>query len=140
MEYLDNTFSSTKSFNRFKEAYLQLAEAVNVFKSEAVQLVIAERLVPLIHGSVEENTISERQLTVPFPGKKPGATKAIQQLLETDYFNLPRTIGEIVDHCATFFGKDYKTSEFSGVLSFHVKQGNLSRTEGQYSSRFVYFK
>jgi hypothetical protein len=140
MKYPDNSFSSIKSLNRFKDEYLQLAEAVNVFKSEAVQLVIAERLVSLIHGSVNENTISEPMPATPFLGKKPGATKAIQHLLETDYFNLPRTIGEIVDHCSAFFGKDYKTSEFSGVLSFHVKQGNLSRTEGQFSSRFVYFK
>jgi hypothetical protein len=141
MKYLENTISSMTSLDRFKEEYLQLAEAVNAFKSEAVQLVIAERLVSFIHGSTGENTIlSTAGYTGQFRGKKPGATKAVQRLLQTDYFDSPRAIGDIVAHCTKLFGKDYKTSEFSGVLSFHVKEGNLSRTEGEYSSRFVYFR
>jgi hypothetical protein len=140
MEYLENTFSSMTSLDRFKKEYLQLAEAVNAFKSEAVQLVIAERLVTLIHGAADENATTAKSGNVQFLGKKPGATKAVQRLLQTDYFDSPRAIGDIVAHCAQLFGKDYKTSEFSGVLSFHVKEGNLSRTEGEYSSRFVYFR
>lgn len=140
MKYLENTVSSMSRLDRFKEEYMQLAEAVNAFKSEAVQLVIAERLVTLIHGAADENATVVKSGNVQFLGKKPGATKAVQRLLQTDFFDSPRTIGDIVAHCAKLFGKDYKTSEFSGVLSFHVKEGNLSRTEGEYSSRFVYFR
>lgn len=129
------------SLDRFKKEYLQLAAAVNAFKSEAVQIVIAERLVSFIHGQANENTIlATARYTNLLGGRKPGATKAMQQLLETSYFDSPRTIGEIAAHCSGLFGKDYKTSEFSGVLSFHVKEGNLLRTEGEYSSRFVYFR
>ncbi|HEX8019055.1 hypothetical protein [Mucilaginibacter sp.] len=140
MKYLDNTLASVKNFNQVKKDYLHLAEAVNAFKSESVQLVIAERLVSIIHGATDEIKIEEKVLPNPFLGRKPGANRAIQQLLETDYFNTPKTIREIVDHCSALFDKDYKTSDFSGVLSYHVNQGNLSRTVGQYNNRFVYFK
>ena len=68
-----------------------------------------------------------------------GAVSALSKLLEGDYFNQQRTIGEIVKHCQDEFGVRYKSNAFSGPLSRYAKKGVLKR-EKNADANFVYSK
>lgn len=139
-----------------------MAETVNSFKSESVQL----RVVEILLGQLGVADISPKDITTgrsPARPKKsrrqpkkpasadggdkkekqkasrasssPGSFAMISQLLTDGFFKTPKTIGSIVDHCKTSRGHHYKASECSPVLLRLLRDGKLKRAknkEGQY--------
>ena len=139
-----------------------IAETVNSFKSESVQLRVVEILLGQLgvtdippkdettHRSPARPKKSRRQTKKPASANggtkkakqkasrtssSPGSFATISQLLTDGFFKTPKTIGSIVDHCSTSRGHHYKASECSPVLLRLLRDGKLKRAknkEGQY--------
>jgi hypothetical protein len=138
-----------------------IAEVVNSFKSESVQLRVVEVLlgqlgVPAGNGNEltratpkrakrrKASTKAEPSAKEPKagrPGKpargsaSPGAFAMINQLLGEGFFKTPRTISAIVAHCSTSKGHHYKANECSPSLLRLLRDEKLKRAknkEGQY--------
>jgi hypothetical protein len=138
-----------------KKQLAELADVLNSFKSEAVQL----RLLEYILGENGSNAVPlpKRDDTKPRARRKPrkqtkqtkteeeegnsavpskkkaaahgnGAKATIAQLVEGDFFKQPRTIGEIVDHCKHNLARSFKANEISGKLGQLIRTNQLTRT------------
>lgn len=141
----------SKHIDKLKKQLIEISEVVNSFKSEAVQVKIIDKLFDAmseadIEGSAE---LSNKRIRKPsnnkndhhFSGrKKPGATKVLNQLLTTDFFDVPQSISSIADFCKRNFNSDFKTSELSGVLLKLSKENKLRRERNNDSNRFEYVK
>lgn len=152
----------TKFDNILKNQLLDLAETLNTFKSEAIQLKIAEKLLDIIFADNEqpsakpESEPGEQNLTSrrakrinnhqerhnnPVRERKPtGATKAMHRLLDTDFFDQPQSIAAIANRYKEEFNEDFKTSEISGILLKSVKENLLKREKNQGNKRYEYVK
>lgn len=146
-----------KNFEEIKVQLKDLSEIVNNFKSEAVQL----RIVELIFGfesEIEEISGGENDLVpkkrkvakkktlkklnnktaTKKTGNKPsgqGAVATLTKLVEEDFFEQRKSIGDIVEHCDHNLARKFKTSEFSGKLGRLVREDSLKRiknSEGLY--------
>jgi len=130
---------------------MEIAEVVNAFKSEAVQVRVVDRLLDAI--SETEKTDMEgteiflrkgRKLRTDddqtFGRKKPGATKILNQLLNTEYFNASHSISDIAEYCKEQYEADFKTSELSGILLKLAKENKLKRERSHDNNRFEYVK
>ncbi|MCR4267112.1 hypothetical protein [Nitratireductor sp. ZSWI3] len=147
----------TKDFDKLRQQLVELAEAVNRFESESVQLRVVELV--LTGGSAREGDFAEggNERYVPGPGfvdfgrgmrsgrrKKTtdsarGAVAALNDLIESDFFTEPRTISDIVARCEGVSGARYKSNAFSGPLSRHARSGILNREKNE-DGKFVYSK
>ncbi len=159
-----------KNFERVKMQLNDLAEALNKFNSEAVQLKIIE----LLLGGTEKVEVVEKAEKVAEvaevaeapvekrirPGRppkqekvekekksraprkrisgRPGPSTILKSLLETDFFNEKRTIGDIVKHCADVHNYEYKSTDLSGTLAKLAKDGTLGRDKNPESNQFEY--
>ena len=72
--------------------------------------------------------------------KKPGATKVLNQLLSSDFFNVARSISSIATYCKEHFDSDFKTSELSGILLKLANENKLRRERSVENNRFEYVK
>ena len=133
-----------------------IAEVVNAFKSESVQL----RIVEVLLGQLDDSSITSNPSPRPAkvkqrrstkktsktpPGTKtdpkanetkrkpsrsgssPGAFASINQLLTDGFFKKPQVIGAIVSHCASSKGHHYKANECSPPLLRLLRDGKLAR-------------
>lgn len=147
---------------KLKNQLLDLAETLNAFKSEAVQLKIAERLLDVFftdeQGPGDEDQehqeasfTSRRAKRINTNGrmqegtnmrerKSTGATKAMYRLLQSDFFNQPKSIAAIADRYNEEFNENFKTSEISGILLKSVKENLLKREKNQENKRYEYVK
>jgi len=148
-----------KNFEELKKQLAELADVINNFKSEAVQV----RLIELIfHASPQAEGQSEQTQLVPAVRRRRGAKRAgrkstdaskgaagkpkkakggragpatiLSQLIDEKYFAQKRTIGDIIGHCAKK-AHNYKPNELSSPLARFVRDGRLKRdknAEGQY--------
>lgn len=138
-----------KNFEQIKGQLKELAEIVNSFKSEAVQL----RIVDLVFGVSQPDLEGDRKEAPANPvklkshkrkaAKSPGdaekqkiarptgrgARAALAKLVETGFFKKPQTIRSIVEHCETNLASKYKQSEFSGTLARFIRDGKLKRAK-----------
>jgi hypothetical protein len=152
----------TKLDNNLKNQLLDLAETLNAFKSEAIQVKIADRLLDSIFADEEQvsaksaSEIGEQnfaarrakrvnhhqeRLNNPTRERKPtGATKAMYRLLDTDFFDQPQSIAAIANRYKEEFNEDFKTSEISGILLKSVKENLLKREKNQGNKRYEYVK
>ncbi|MGI4729687.1 MAG: hypothetical protein ACRYFL_03630 [Janthinobacterium lividum] len=147
----------TKLDENLKNQLLDLAEVLNTFKSEAVQIRIAEKLLdnilfelPQPNQDVQDfasrrakriNTNKEWINEHPARERKPtGATKAMYRLLDTDFFNQPQSISAIANRYKEEFNEEFKTSEISGILLKSVKDNVLKREKNQSNKRYEYVK
>lgn len=130
-----------------KQLLSELATVLNAFKSEAVQL----RLLDVLLGQeatdepdkphrrtgsskkARERVLAEKA-TENSSGKKKkkapsgtGAPATLTQLLSTTFFDKPRTINDIIEHCKHNLARTFKANEFSGKLSRMVRNGELTR-------------
>jgi hypothetical protein len=137
-----------ENFDSLKKQLSELSTVLNGFKSEAVQL----RLLELIfsNGTEQEdddeandseskrrparrrNSKAKKALTdAPIKRKKTssgtGGNATLNQLLAGPFFDKPRTIGEIVDHCKNYLARSFKPSDFSGKLGLMVRNNELTR-------------
>jgi len=141
----------SKHIDKIKKQLTEISEVVNSFKSEAVQLKIIDRLLDVVvefdKGDFEHLEFSNKKdykrngFGEDYPEeapKKPGATKVLNQLLNSDFFASPRSISSIADYCKENFDSDFKTSELSGILLKLAKENKLKRERSIDNNRFEY--
>lgn len=134
-----------------------IADVVNVFKSESVQLRVVEVLLGQLGVSSNTSTttlsppaqVNRRRPTKKTPttsaetkaeskanepkqkpsrsASSPGAFAMINQLLTDGFFKSPQAIGAIVSHCGTSKGHHYKANECSPGLLRLLRDGKLTR-------------
>jgi hypothetical protein len=144
----------SKQIEKLKKQLLDVSEVVNSFQSEAVQVKI---ITWLLDEMTEEERVEnegaegvtkrgrkprsdESNLGVATGRKKPGATKILNQLLSTDFFDTPHSISSIADYCKEHHGSDFKTSELSGILLKLANEHKLRRERSNDNNRFEYVK
>ncbi|CAN5248250.1 hypothetical protein BH09BAC6_BH09BAC6_30320 [soil metagenome] len=145
-----------KQIEKLKKQLLDISEVVNSFQSEAVQVRVVDRLLDAIIESEKAETDghevtnkkgrkqrseqdSKDVLTAPGT-RKPGATKILNQLLSSDFFDVPHSISSIADYCKENFDSDFKTSELSGILLKLANENKLRRERSIENNRFEYVK
>ncbi len=138
-----------KNFEAIKAQLAELADVINKFKSEAVQLRIVELV--LQGKNVETGGESSNEVATTKKGKKKrkpassstntadgkkkkasGGTGAIATLVKVygeGFFSKPRTISDILAHCETNLARRIKANEISGKLGRMVRTGELKRTK-----------
>ena len=145
----------SKHIEKLKKQLLEISEVVNSFRSEAVQVKVVDRLLDAMieseKGESESADAFNRRVrrtrqtdddenTALNGRKKPGATKVLNQLLMTDFFNSSHSISEIADYCKESYDSDFKTSELSGILLKLAKENKLRRERSNDNNRFEYIK
>jgi len=145
----------SKHIEKLKKQLLEISEVVNAFKSEAVQVKIVDRLLDAMIESEktdgESPELFVRKGYKPRNGeengqaygrgaKKPGATKILNQLLSSDFFDEPRSISSIANYCKDNFDSDFKTSELSGILLKLANEHKLRRERSNENNRFEYVR
>ena len=142
----------SKYIDKLKKQLIEISEVVNSFKSEAVQVKIIDKLFDAmsetdkVEGDTELNNKSilkpsnDRNSYPLSERKKPGATKVLNQLLSTDFFNAPQSISSIAGFCKDNFNSNFKTSELSGILLKLAKEHKLIRERNNDNNRFEYVK
>ncbi|HZX58023.1 MAG TPA: hypothetical protein VFE54_04835 [Mucilaginibacter sp.] len=144
----------SKHIEKLKKQLMEISEVVNSFKSEAVQVRIIDRLLDAIAETEKSDmegteTFSKRSRRVrnndddehiSHGRKKPGATKILNQLLATDYFDSRHSISAIADYCKEHYDSDFKTSELSGILLKLAKENKLRRERSNDNNRFEYVR
>lgn len=134
---------------------MEISEVVNSFKSEAVQVKIIDKLFDAMSESEKHDMDSnnadafnkrgrkrseDNDYTFTTGRKKLGATKVLNQLLNTDFFDKPQSISSIAQFCKQNFNSDFKTSELSGILLKLAKENKLRRERSNDNNRFEYVK
>ncbi|AMR33843.1 hypothetical protein A0256_21575 [Mucilaginibacter sp. PAMC 26640] len=143
-----------RHIEKLKKQLVEIAEVVNSFQSEAVQVRVVDRLLDEIieaeRVDTEGNEIFNKRVRRPREEneedqsasvqrrKKPGATKVLNQLLSSDFFSTPHSISSIADYCKDNFDSDFKTSELSGILLKLAKENKLRRERSNENNRFEY--
>jgi len=145
----------SKHIEKLKKQLIEIAEVVNAFQSEAVQVRVVDRLLDAMveieksdnEGIEVVNKRSYKQKTddyesYPFVkgAKRPGATKVLNQLLNTDFFDTPHSISSIATYCKDNFDTDFKTSELSGILLKLANESKLKRQRSNENNRFEYVR
>jgi hypothetical protein len=123
----------SKHTEKLRKQLLEISEVVNAFKSEAVQVKIIDRLLDSIMESDRHDFDGDVSKVQDRRGrkdrdyaddgaesrirgrKKPGATKILNQIIHTDFFDVPRSISSIAYYCKEQYDSDFKTSELSGI-------------------------
>src|SRR3569833_3002318 len=144
----------SKHIEKLKKQLMEISEVVNSFKSEAVQVKVIDRLLDAM-AETEKNDLEGSEIFLKrgrklrtgaedegssFGRKKPGATKILNQLLATDYFNTRHSISAIADYCKEHYDSDFKTSELSGILLKLAKENKLKRVRSNDNNRFEYVR
>lgn len=146
-----------KDFDALKKQLAELAEVVNSFKSEAVQL----RIVDLVLGSgapvrahaagtedqqhkdlsppsksqrkaKKKDSSGEKQ---PRKTSKHGPATILDELIQEGFFGEAKTINQIISHSDLHKARKMKPNELSGPLARFVRGKKLSRkknADGQY--------
>jgi len=145
----------SKHIEKLKKQLIEISEVVNMFKSEAVQVKVVERLLDVLTESekteneipdpfnkriYKQRTTTENDYTPLRGAKKPGATKVLNQLLNGDFFDTPHSISSIADYCKDNFDSDFKTSELSGILLKLANEKKLRRERSYENNRFEYVR
>jgi len=142
----------SKHIEKLKKQLTEIAEVVNAFKSEAVQLKIVDRLLDVLvdfdkadaEGAdfliKKINKKTDDTENYPFSAnrKKPGATKVLNQLLNSEFFHTAHSISSIAEYCKENFDSDFKTSELSGILLKLANEHKLKRERSKDNNRFEY--
>jgi len=145
----------SKQTEKLKKQLIEISEVVNLFKSEAVQVKVLDRLFDVMIDSERSDSdapdlLSKKGYKYKTNGahydhsparKKPGATKVLNQLLtSTDFFETHRSISSIADYCKENYDSDFKTSELSGILLKLANEHKLRRERSDTNNRFEYVK
>jgi hypothetical protein len=56
-----------------------------------------------------------------------GAVATLSQLLSGNFFDKPRTIKDVIDHCKHNLARTFRANEFSGKLGRMVRDHELTR-------------
>ncbi len=143
-----------KDFKKSKEQLKELAEVLNEFKSEAVQVKLVELLfgdsteaAPVAVAETKprrpgrppkEKTVPERKATKKRVSNRPGPSVILSTLVDKNYFSDKRTIGDVVDYCMKMYNYEYKSTDLSGTLAKLAKDGVLKREKNPETNQFEY--
>jgi len=138
-----------KNFETVKSQLSELADVINSFKSEAVQLRIIELVLGAAQGDTSDDTVNQaqvgskknprRQRAKKPKGNEPeksktrksasgtGAAAILTQLTGTPFFDKPRTINDVIAHSKLKLARTFKANEFSGTLARLTRVGTLTR-------------
>lgn len=145
----------SKHIEKLKKQLMEISEVVNAFKSEAVQVRVVDRLLDAMMELEKGDTdatevfnkrvyrqrgIDEGGYPATRTAKKPGATKILNQLITSDFFDNPHSISSIANYCKENFDSDFKTSELSGILLKLANEHKLRRERSNENNRFEYVK
>jgi hypothetical protein len=145
----------SKHIEKLKKQLMEISEVVNAFKSEAVQVRVVDRLLDAMMEieKVDADTAEvfnkrvyrqrgsdEGGYSAARTAKKPGATKILNQLITSDFFDTPHSISSIANYCKDNFDSDFKTSELSGILLKLANEHKLRRERSNENNRFEYVK
>ncbi|MDN5287641.1 MAG: hypothetical protein JWR38_3915 [Mucilaginibacter sp.] len=143
----------SKHIEKLKKQLVEVSEVVNSFQSESVQVRIIDRLLDVmiesdkVDGDGSElfskkvrRMRSDDENFAASGRKKPGATKILNQLLSSDFFDISRSISSIANYCKDQFDSDFKTSELSGVLLKLANESKLRRERSHENNRFEYIR
>ncbi len=144
----------SKHIEKLKKQLMEIADVVNSFKSEAVQVKVIDRLLDAMVDYDKEDgeggeifikkaykkQEGEGGYSLSRGAKKPGATKVLNQLLSTDFFDTQRSISSIAIYCKENFDSDFKTSELSGILLKLANENKLRRERSIENNRFEYVR
>jgi hypothetical protein len=149
------------SLDEVKKQLTEVADVVNLFKSEAVQLRVLE-LILAAEGSELGKKSQRRRLPKvkkagtpespkrkpaakkgklgrPPAGSKPGPGEMLDRLMSKGFFKTRRTVGEVVEHCKKSFAYKYKTNELSPAFARAVRANKLSREKNPETHQYEYF-
>ena len=151
-----------KDFEQIKKQLLELSQAVNAFKSEAVQLRIVELIfnIDVQHegegqegkndalprarrkhnGKSRPAAKSSTEKKSPTPKGNGGATDVLRKLVDDGFFSSPKMIGEIVQHCNVKLAKSFKANELSPGLVKLVREKVLDRDKDKETKQYKYHK
>lgn len=144
-----------RDFDALKVQLKELAEVVNSFKSEAVQLRVVELVLTGATSGEEEpgapEIVRRRQAkrrkanseNVDGEGtgdRRPrrggrGAKATLAKLVDEGFFKKPQTLSVLVQYVETNMASKFQQSDFSGSLARYVRDGKLKRvknSDGQY--------
>ncbi|MFP4471185.1 MAG: hypothetical protein ACLFPE_10900 [Bacteroidales bacterium] len=141
-----------KDFKKSKEQLKELAEVLNDFKSEAVQVKLVELLFgnsmetetaaaetkPRRPGRPPKEKTAERKVTKRRVSNRPGPSVILNTLVDKNYFSDKRTIGDVVDYCMKMYNYEYKSTDLSGTLAKLAKEGVLKREKNPETNQFEY--
>ena len=145
----------SKHIEKLKKQLMEISEVVNSFKSEAVQVKVIDKLLDAMvdldkaegegaeifsKKNYKQRPDNESHYGTTRGAKKPGATKVLNQLLSTDFFNTSRSISAIANFCKENFDSDFKTSELSGILLKLANEHKLRRERSNENNRFEYIR
>ena len=143
----------SKHIEKLKKQLVEISEVVNSFKSEAVQVRVVDRLLDImielekadgddvfIKRAYRQRGSDEGNYSPVKGAKKPGATKILNQLLLTDFFETAHSISSIANYCKDNFDSDFKTSELSGILLKLANENKLRRERSNENNRFEYVR
>ena len=154
----------SKNFIELKKQLNELSETINKFDSEAVQLRIVELLFDQSGpnpgmaeagagydagpgmddvftqraGSHAQTRGRNKRGDSAAPSAS-GAVAALASLVEGDFFEENRTIGDVVRKCEEDYGVRYQSNAFSGPLSRYAASGVLKREKNE-EGKFAYHK
>ena len=149
-------------FDNVKKELTELATVLNIFKSEAVQVRIVEFLLGTNESAVDDKRPARSPSARPKRKTKrktaekvatkdattkprraatsgPGPTALLSELLADDFFNSPRTIGDIVEYCKHNFARTIKPNDISGKLGRLTRNQKLNRSKNS-DNQYEYVK
>lgn len=145
----------SKHIEKLKKQLVELSEVVNSFKSEAVQVRVVDRLLDAMiefekadtdgveifaKKGFKPRTEDDGGFSPARRAKKPGATKVLNQLLATDFFDVARSISSIATYCKDNYDSEFKTSELSGIVLKLANENKLRRERSNENNRFEYVR
>ena len=138
----------SKQTEKLKKQLVEISDVINAFQSEAVQVKIIDRLLDTMIDWDKEGDESAIRKSRGYGdegqqrenGRKPGATKVLNQLLQTDFFDQPHSIADIATYCKDQYDSDFKTSELSGILLKLSNESKLRRERSEENNRFEYVR
>jgi restriction endonuclease S subunit len=116
---------------QLKISLKDMREIILPFPSEAVQIRIIDRLLPLL-------ALSDRNPDKPPYDRKTGATGILKIMLSTDYFKEPRTIAGISGYIFDHYGLEIATTKLSGILLALTRSNTLKRIAGESDNLYRY--
>lgn len=152
-----------RDFEKTKKQLAELAEVVNKFKSESVQLKVVEMLfgTSVQEADTDHTTDSEKDVPRKRSKKKRATPKkatntkkstkarnhssslgpvtALNKLYEEGFFSKARSINDICKHSDVHLAKKIKPNEISGKLGRMVRNGELSRSKNS-DNQYEYTK
>jgi len=144
-----------------KKKLQELADILNSFKSEAVQLRVLEliftgaQIDTETNNKTEKKTIKRRKRTKVIQdqedadavtkekpkrsGSGKGVLAIVSALVKDGFFKSPQTIGNIIEYCGTQKGHHFKSNEISPALLRLIRNQTLSRKKNK-DNQYEYFQ